>query len=102
MPSPSIPGRDKTGTILMTDYHATIRHARAALDLIMAGAVKRITDQFPKGPNPEREAQLDDLIEHMHEELDGWITSKEGGVEPLIEREDQADLLADGATLPPD
>lgn len=61
----------------MTDYHAFIRQARAALDLIMTGAIKRIEDQFPDGPSPERDAQTDDLIEHMREELDSWLTTKQ-------------------------
>ncbi len=59
----------------------TIRHAREAVSLIMQGAMQRLDTQFGPNDSSNRSHAIDELILHLREELEGFPTSEELGIE---------------------
>lgn len=59
----------------------TIRRARNALGLLVAGAIAQLETNYGPEDNPDRTIPVDALLLHIRQELFGWETQHEQGAE---------------------
>lgn len=55
----------------------TIREARAAVHLVISGAIRNLESQYGPDDEADRRIAVDALILHVREELGGWATTAE-------------------------
>jgi hypothetical protein len=55
-----------------------IRHARNALNLLVAGAVHYLESDYGPEDDPDRRKPVDQLLIELHGELDDWGRDEEG------------------------